>query len=80
MTLFLFQRVNPRGDTMSELEIGEHVDTENGMMIRRTEEEEYYIRVGGRVEETVVLTEEQIRVLAEVAGFSAIKQSEYDAW
>jgi len=65
---------------MSELEIGEHVDTENGMMIRRTEEEEYYIRVGGRVEETVVLTEEQIRVLAEVAGFSAIKQSEYDAW
>jgi hypothetical protein len=50
---------------MSELEMGEHVDTENGMMIRRTEEEEYYIRAGGKVEETVVLTREQIKTLAQ---------------
>lgn len=64
---------------MEQLEIGEHVDLDSGIMVRRESEDEYYIRVGGEHRNSVTLTESQIQAIAQLTGFIGLplEQSEW---
>ena len=63
---------------MEQLEIGEHVDLDSGLTIRRSMEDEYLVKV---LEEdtSIILYEEEIQNLAQLAGFIGLplEQSEW---
>lgn len=62
---------------IKQLEIGEHVDLDTGLMVKRISENEYKLKAPG---ETIILQEGEIETVAELSGYSIRKLSDIDVW
>lgn len=62
---------------MKQLEIGEHVDLDTGLMVKRISEDEFKLKAPG---ETMILQEGEIETVARLSGYSVRDLSNIDVW
>lgn len=60
---------------MTKLQVGEHVDLDTGLTIKRTMEDEYLIK-DRKHDTSVCIYGEEIRKLDQLAGFVSRKETE----